>query len=188
MDDVTVDTRSHHIGPCGVESVVEFGQCGSAARTNVVLVIDEINAALSGGMSSNDDAIRAVAGDGAETGLFVLNATSTGNPFVALIVVGTNARATVTEVVGSGHGVAEVDFVVRPNDGPRAGAVVRLPVVGGVVKLTIGAGHVSLALDILKAGFHSCCLLHGGRILSFVGLADLLHLSETCEGYGQGEC
>ena len=126
-------------------------------------------------MSSDDDTVFLVTGDGAETGLFVFDTATKRNPLIVHGIVGADAGTAVTEAVFGSHGVSEVDLAVGPNDGPGTGTGIRLPVVGRVVELAIGTGHVRLALHVLEA-LHASGNLHGSDFVLSVVFRHCSHL------------
>ena len=192
VDDVAVGARGHHGRVC-VRTVVGVKGGRDAVGRYVVLVLDDVNANVSAGVGNNDDAVLAIAGDGAESGLLALDAAAAGNPFVVYGIVGADTGATVAEAAIGGHGVGEVHFAVGPSDRPRAGALVRLPVIGGVVQFAlteVQAGHVGLALHVFKGvpSFQSGSFLHRGNFVLRFLVGNVSHLRVTGNGHHQDQC
>ena len=175
MDDVTVGARGHDGRPARVIGGVEIADNLNAVGSHVVLVFNDVHAALGGSVGGNDDAVFLVAGDGAETGLFVFDTTTKRNPLIVHGVIGADASTAVAKAVFGSHGVSEVDFAVGPNDGPGTRTGIRLPVVGRVVELAIGTGHVRLALHVLEA-LHASGNLHGSDFVLSVVFRHCSHL------------
>ena len=76
MDDVAVFARGHDVRPGRIIRGAQ-GTCScDSARSVVVLVGNDIDAALGSSVGSDNNAVCAILGDGTETGLLVFNTTA----------------------------------------------------------------------------------------------------------------